>query len=200
MINTRQDLDAIAGTPEHDAFMSLLAGTLWRLEKDDTAQAWVAIEDNSTIERFNFTRADFPDAQPPALPEYVPVAPVLPFADRRATLLSEVDQIAKAKRDAVVAAYSPAEMASWPIKRAEAMAWQASGNDADAPNLVIEAQARQVPLADLVSKVLEKAAQLAQIEALIAGHTGYLQDQLRAVADGDEAGLAAIDIHAGWPV
>ena len=78
VINTREDLDAIAGTPEHVAFMALLAGTLWRLEKDDTAQAWVAIEDNSTIERFNFTRADFPDAQPPALPEYVPVVVAVP--------------------------------------------------------------------------------------------------------------------------
>ena len=77
-INTREDLDAIAGTPEHVAFMALLAGTLWRLEKDDTAQAWVAIEDNSTIERFNFTRADFPDAQPPALPEYVPEVVAVP--------------------------------------------------------------------------------------------------------------------------
>ena len=77
-INTREDLDAIAGTPEHVAFMALLAGTLWRLEKDDTAQAWVAIEDNSAIERFNFTRADFPDAQPPALPEYVPVVVAVP--------------------------------------------------------------------------------------------------------------------------
>ena len=77
-INTREDLDAITGTPEHVAFMALLAGTLWRLEKDDTAQAWVAIEDNSTIERFNFTRADFPDAQPPALPEYVPVVVAVP--------------------------------------------------------------------------------------------------------------------------
>lgn len=77
-INTREDLDAIAGTPEHVAFMALLAGTLWRLEKDDTAQAWVAIEDNSTIERFNFTRADFPDVQPPALPEYVPEVVAVP--------------------------------------------------------------------------------------------------------------------------
>ena len=77
-INTREDLDAIAGTPGHVAFMALLAGTLWRLEKDDTAQAWVAIEDNSTIERFNFTRADFPGAQPPALPEYVPVVVAVP--------------------------------------------------------------------------------------------------------------------------
>lgn len=72
-INTREDLDAIAGTPEHVAFMALLAGILWRLEKDDTTQAWVAIEDNSTIGRFNFTRADFPDAQPPTLPEYEPL-------------------------------------------------------------------------------------------------------------------------------
>ena len=77
-INTRVDLDALAGSPEHAAFMALLAGTLWRLEKDDTAQAWVAIEDNSTIERFNFTRADFPDAQPPALPEYVPAVVAVP--------------------------------------------------------------------------------------------------------------------------
>lgn len=78
-INTRADLDAITGTPEHVAFMALLAGTLWRLEKDDTAQAWVAIEDNSTVERFDFTRADFPDAQPPALPEYVPVVDPVPM-------------------------------------------------------------------------------------------------------------------------
>ena len=77
-INTREDLDAIAGTPEHDAFMVLLAGTLWRVEKDDTAKVWVAIEDSSTIERFAFTRADFPDAQPPALPEYVPVVDPVP--------------------------------------------------------------------------------------------------------------------------
>lgn len=77
-INTRADLDAIIGTPEHVAFMALLAGTLWRLEKDDTAQAWVAIEDNSTIERFDFTRADFPGALPPALPEYVPVVDPVP--------------------------------------------------------------------------------------------------------------------------
>lgn len=78
MINSKEDLDAIVGTPEHVAFMALLAGTLWRLEKDDAAQAWVAIEDNSTIERFNFSRADFPDALPPALPEYVPVVDPVP--------------------------------------------------------------------------------------------------------------------------
>lgn len=71
-------MNVIAGTPEHVIFMALLSGTLWRLEKDDAAQAWVAIEDNSTIERLGFTRADFPDAQPPVLPEYVPEVVAVP--------------------------------------------------------------------------------------------------------------------------
>ena len=78
MINTREDLDALQGTAEHEAFMQLLRGSLWRLERDDAAQTWVAVEDNSVIERFGFTRDDFPDAQPPELPEYVPVADPVP--------------------------------------------------------------------------------------------------------------------------
>lgn len=71
VINTRADLDAIAGTPEHAAFMAMLTGTLWRLEKDEAAKTWVAIEDNTTIARFGFSRADFPGVQAPALPVYV---------------------------------------------------------------------------------------------------------------------------------
>ena len=71
IINTRQDLDAIIGMD--DAFMAILGGTLWRLERDDLAQTWKAVEDNSTIERFGFTRADFPNAVAPELPVYVPV-------------------------------------------------------------------------------------------------------------------------------
>ena len=109
VINTRADLDAITGTPEHVAFMALLAGTLWRLEKDDTAQAWVAIEDNSTIGRFGFSRADFHDAQPPTLPEYVsPVEPeivVSPWQIRKALNATGL-------RDAVEAAVAQADQAT----------------------------------------------------------------------------------------
>ena len=72
VINTREDLDAITGTIEHDVFMATLRGTLWRLEKDDRAGVWRAVEDNSAIERFGFTRADFPGAVAPELPAYVP--------------------------------------------------------------------------------------------------------------------------------
>ena len=78
VINTREDLEAIAGTIEHDVFMATLRGTLWRLEKDDTAGVWRAVEDNTTIERFGFTRADFPGVVAPDLPSYVPPPSTVP--------------------------------------------------------------------------------------------------------------------------
>ena len=78
VINTREDLNAIVGTIEYDVFMDSLRGTLWRLEKDDLAQTWKAVEDNSTIAQFGFTRSDFPNAVPPELPAYVPPVPEEP--------------------------------------------------------------------------------------------------------------------------
>lgn len=77
IINNRDDLDAVIGTPAHDDFMTLLEGSLWRVERDEAAQTFVAIEDNSTIERYGLTREDFPNAQPPELPEWKPLPPVV---------------------------------------------------------------------------------------------------------------------------
>lgn len=70
-INTRADLDALEGTPEHAQFMAILGGSIYHLEKDDEAKMWKAVEDTSMIERFDFTRTDFADVQPPELPEYI---------------------------------------------------------------------------------------------------------------------------------
>jgi len=72
VINTRKDFDALSPT-EQSQFKQFLQGTLWRLERDDTNQTWVAIEDNNSIERFGFTRADFPNATPPELPVWEPI-------------------------------------------------------------------------------------------------------------------------------
>lgn len=71
IMTTRADLDAIKGTPAHAQFMASLAGTIFRAEKDDEAKCWRTVEDTTMIERFGFTRADFHDAEPPALPEYI---------------------------------------------------------------------------------------------------------------------------------
>jgi len=74
IINSREDLDAIAGTPEHTKFMEALKGSMTRREDqaiypegysepdyegDPIEPVWVDVEDLSTIERFGFTKADF---------------------------------------------------------------------------------------------------------------------------------------------
>lgn len=73
-INTREDLDAIQGKPEHTEFMQFLKGTMTR--KQDVAvrpdnysdpdydgdviePIWEDVEDLSTIERFGFSKSDF---------------------------------------------------------------------------------------------------------------------------------------------
>jgi hypothetical protein len=87
LINTAEDLAAIEGTPAYAAFMGQLAGSLWRLEKDDSMGTWKAIEDNSTVERFGFTRSDFPNAAPLTLPVYVATTPS--DADRKAAVMAK---------------------------------------------------------------------------------------------------------------
>jgi len=74
IINTRADLDAIAGTPEHDEFMQFLKGSMTRkqdiavrpenygqpeYEGDVIPPVWEDVEDLSTIEAFGFVKADF---------------------------------------------------------------------------------------------------------------------------------------------
>lgn len=122
----------------------------------------------------------------------------LSLDDKKAEVKRQADEIARQKRDMIVAGISPAEMSAWPIKRAEALAYQASGTEADAANLVLEATERGVPLAALAEKVLLKANQLAALEAAIAGRCGAIQDA--AAAAQSEADLLAIDLDAGWPL
>jgi hypothetical protein len=88
LINTRSDLDAIAGTPEHDAFINVLKGSIYRLEKDDTAQQWVLVTDTTTIEKYGFTVADFTDLTPPEVPVYVDNTQLQINADALAYLAS----------------------------------------------------------------------------------------------------------------
>lgn len=74
IINTREDLDAIVGTPEHDEFMAILKGSMIRkqniqvypdgynqpdYEGEKLEPIWENVEDLSLIERFGFTKGDF---------------------------------------------------------------------------------------------------------------------------------------------
>lgn len=116
----------------------------------------------------------------------------------RPLLSAEVDRMASAKRGIIVAGISPAEMASWPIKLAEATKYASTGLDLDAPNLAREAIARRVTLAALVAKVIAKADTLAAYEAGIAGTNGMHNDAIKQLATVED--MQGYDIEAGWPL
>ena len=74
IINTREDLDALVGTPEHAEFMKMLKGSMTRKQNiqvypegysqpdyqgEKLEPIWEDIEDLSVIQRFGFTKADF---------------------------------------------------------------------------------------------------------------------------------------------
>lgn len=74
VINTRADLDAIAGTPAHAQFMAALRGTMTRKQNAQTypegygrpgyegpqlEPIWEDVEDLSAITAFGFVKSDF---------------------------------------------------------------------------------------------------------------------------------------------
>jgi len=117
-----------------------------------------------------------------------------PVEQLRAAKLAAIEAHAAGLRQAVVGQTSPAEMASWAIKRTEALALSSGG---DAPMLKAEAEARGVPLAALADKVLEKAALFASAEAAISGAAGRHADAVKRL-DTAEA-IVDYDYLAGWP-
>jgi hypothetical protein len=73
IINTREDLDSVAGTQAHEDFMVLLKGTMTRkqdtqvypagysapgYEGDVLEPIWIDVEDLVAIERFGFTKEE----------------------------------------------------------------------------------------------------------------------------------------------
>lgn len=117
----------------------------------------------------------------------------------RAWSKSRVNQVAKAKRDTVVATYSSGEMASWPIKDREAALYLDEATAASlCPLLHAEATARGVTVASIKARVVSNAAAFRAVEAAISGRAGALRDQIEAAST--FAAIAAIDVSAGWPV
>ena len=78
IINNREDLDLLKNTSKYSEFMDVLKGSIYRLEKDDNQKTWASVQDLSSIEKFGFMLADFPDVMPPQLPEYIPSTPTGP--------------------------------------------------------------------------------------------------------------------------
>lgn len=139
------------------------------------------------------------DNQPLCIPSDAAVQAVLEgwtVADASAEVVAMIDAHARALRDGVVAGISSAEMASWTLKREQALAYD--GTDASAPMLALEASSRGVPTSAVVARVLAKAAALSQLEAHIAGAAGKHGDAVKALAT--HAEVLAYDWSGGWPL
>lgn len=119
------------------------------------------------------------------------------LAEAQSSKCNEVSEKAKVLRDKAVRSISAGEMASWPIKLAEAAKFSVTGLDADAPMLSAEATARGITLSELVAKVGGNATGFAALEAMIGGVDGKHRDAIKALTTFEE--VSAYDYSAGWP-
>lgn len=112
----------------------------------------------------------------------------------------KADQVAlhgKAMQDSFVSLYSTGEMSSWPIKRAESLAFGASADPEDAPILAHEAAQRGITLAALCAKVDANSQAFAMLQATISGVEGMHRDAIAALTTFDQ--VNAYDYSTGWP-
>ncbi len=131
------------------------------------------------------------------LGDALPVPPPETLSQAQDRICRAIDAHATALRNAATDGIAPAEMAAWPIKRAEAARFAETGDAADAPILAAEAVARGVPLASIAARVQSNAAQLAMLEAAIAGTAGRHRDAVRAMTTSGD--VLDYDWQAGWP-
>jgi len=106
IINDKKDLDA-APDDVREQFMARFAGSINRWEWDGE---WKLVQDDSTVVKFGFTTADFPDAPVPEKPDYNP--------DER-----ERDQLAKEARDQRDALLAQSDWTQVPDAPVDQAAW-----------------------------------------------------------------------------
>ena len=102
IINNRKDLDA-APDSVREQFLSRLASTINKYVWDGTD--WVLEQDESSIARFEFTVADFPEPPVPEKPNYNP--------DQKA-LDAEADEV-RSQRDALLTATDWTQVPDAPV-------------------------------------------------------------------------------------
>jgi hypothetical protein len=105
--------------------------------------------------------------------------------------------IAKSLRDKVVAAISPGEMASWTIKRNEALAYSQTRKPEDAPLLYTESLARGISLDEMLLKVMANSNAFSAAEAAISGADGRHRDAIDNLPD--FKAVVEYNLKLGWP-
>lgn len=119
----------------------------------------------------------YAEAHPECVIEEQPYVPTL--EDVKAAKLSEINAAADRAIAALTATYPDREISTFDKQESEARDWTAD-NTAPTPLLSALAQARGIPLSDLVGRVLAKADAFAVASGSIIGQRQALEDRLDA--------------------
>ena len=125
---------------------------------------------------------------------YVPPVPTL--EDVKAAKLSEINAAADRAIATLTATYPDREISTFDKQEREARDWTAD-NTAPTPLLSALAQARGIPLSDLVGRVLAKADAFAVASGSIIGQRQALEDRLDACTTMEE--VQGITINISMP-
>lgn len=138
--------------------------------------------------------AAYAEAHPECVTEEQPYVPPVPTLEQtKAAKLSEINKAADAAIATLTAAYPDRELATFDKQEAEARAYTADAT-ASTPLLSALAQARGIPLPDLVGRVLAKADAFAVASGSIIGQRQALEDRLDACATMEDVQGIAVDI------
>lgn len=117
------------------------------------------------------------------------------LAQTKAEVKQAVDAHAAGLRDAKTRGVSPAEMASWALKKIEAADFR---RGVAAPMLSAEALSRGVTVNSIVTRVENNATAYMHAESAIAGAAGRHKDAIDALTT--FADVLAYNWRNGWPV
>ena len=137
---------------------------------------------------------EYAKANPENVAEEQPyVPPIQTLDDAKAAKLSEINAVADRAIASLTVAYPDREISTFDKQESEARAYAA---DATASTLLLSAlaQARGIPLAELVQRVLVKADAFAVASGSIIGQRQALEDRLDACTTLEEVQGITVDI------
>lgn len=105
--------------------------------------------------------------------------------------ITEINAACETAIATITAGYPASEVLSWPKQEAEARSWTAN---AGAPTPLIDALAagRGIIMADLVSRIIQKADAFAALSGQMIGKRQNLEDQIDSLAVDDTESLNAV--------
>ncbi len=118
------------------------------------------------------------------------------LADAKAERCGQVIEKARETFARATAHIAPAEMAGWPILRAEMLAYMADQN-APCPAMTDEAHDRGCSVADLALRVQANTIKFDALRSAISGTSGRHRDAINTLTTIEA--VAAYDITTGWP-